>query len=59
MRILIVRDEAKAAALRRGLTEPGFAVAAVGTGEEGLFRAPNLDCELVILEATLTFWDQR
>lgn len=40
MRILIVEDEEKSAAfLRKGLAESGFVVDAVGTGEEGRFRA--------------------
>ena len=54
MRILIVEDEEKAAAfLRKGLTESGFVVDAVATGEEGLFRAVNLEYDLIILDAML------
>ena len=54
MRILIVEDEEKSAAfLSKGLTESGFVVDAVGTGEEGLFRALNLEYDLIILDAML------
>lgn len=54
MRILIVEDEEKSAAfLCKGLTESGFVVDAVGTGEEGLFRALNLEYDLIILDAML------
>ena len=54
MRILIVEDEEKAAAfLRKGLTESGFVVDTVATGEEGLFRAVNLEYDLIILDAML------
>jgi len=54
MRILIVEDEEKAAAfLRKGLTESGFVVDTVATGEDGLFRAVNLEYDLIILDAML------
>jgi two-component system, OmpR family, copper resistance phosphate regulon response regulator CusR len=54
MRILIVEDEEKTAAfLRKGLTESGFVVDSVATGEEGLFRAVNLEYDLIILDAML------
>jgi DNA-binding response OmpR family regulator len=40
MRILLVEDEIKMArAIRRGLEQEGYAVDAVGDGEEALFRA--------------------
>lgn len=54
MRILIIEDEAKAAEfLRRGLTESGFIVDTVGTGEEGFFRALNVPYDLLILDVML------
>jgi two-component system copper resistance phosphate regulon response regulator CusR len=54
MRILIVEDEEKTAAfLRKGLAESGFVVDVADTGEEGLFRALNVDYDLVILDAML------
>jgi two-component system copper resistance phosphate regulon response regulator CusR len=54
MRILIIEDEQKAGAfLRRGLTEAGFVVDVVTTGEEGLARALAQDYDLLILDAML------
>lgn len=54
MRILIIEDEEKAAEfLRKGLTESGFVADVAGTGEEGLFRALNASCDLLILDAML------
>ena len=44
MRILLVEDEIKMArAIRRGLEQEGYAVDAVGDGEEALFRATESD----------------
>jgi len=58
MLILIVEDEEKAAAfLRKGLTESGFTVDVVGTGEEALLRALNVEYDLVILDAMLPQMD--
>ena len=54
MRLLIVEDEEKAGAfLRRGLTESGFVVDVVQTGEEGLLKALDEDYDLVILDVML------
>ena len=54
MRILIIEDEDKAGAfLRRGLSEAGFIVDVVTTGEEGLARALAQDYDLLILDAML------
>jgi two-component system, OmpR family, copper resistance phosphate regulon response regulator CusR len=54
MRLLIVEDEAKAAAfLRKGLTESGLAVDVATTGEDGLHCALNDDYDLIILDAML------
>ncbi len=54
MRILIIEDEKKTAAfLREGLTEAGFVVDVAEDGEEGRFRALNLDYDLIVLDAML------
>jgi two-component system copper resistance phosphate regulon response regulator CusR len=54
MRILIVEDEQKAAAfVKKGLSESGFVVDVADNGEDGLFRALNLDYDLLILDAML------
>jgi len=58
MRILIVEDEAKAAAfLRKGLTESGFVVDVAADGEDGLFKAVSVEYDLVILDALLPRMD--
>jgi two-component system copper resistance phosphate regulon response regulator CusR len=54
MKILVVEDEAKAAAyLRKGLTENGFVVDVAPEGEEGLRRARSGDYDLIILDVML------
>ena len=54
MRILIIEDEKKTAAfLREGLTEAGFIADVAEDGEEGRFRALNMDYDLIILDAML------
>jgi two-component system copper resistance phosphate regulon response regulator CusR len=51
---LIVEDEQKAAAfVKKGLSESGFVVDVADNGEDGLFRALNLDYDLLILDAML------
>jgi two-component system copper resistance phosphate regulon response regulator CusR len=58
MRILVVEDEAKAATfVSKGLTESGFVVDVANNGEDGLFKALNIDYDLVILDAMLPFKD--
>jgi two-component system copper resistance phosphate regulon response regulator CusR len=54
MKILVVEDEAKAAAyLRKGLTENGFVVDVTNQGDEGLRRAQSGDYDLIILDVML------
>jgi two-component system, OmpR family, copper resistance phosphate regulon response regulator CusR len=54
MHILIIEDEEKAGAfLRKGLTESGFVVDVVTTGEEGVSQALTEDYDLLILDAML------
>src|SRR3984957_13742575 len=54
MRILIIEDEEKSAAfLRKGMTESGFITDVAEDGEDGLFKALNLDYDLVVLDAML------
>ena len=54
MRILIIEDEKKSAAfLRKGMTESGFITDVAEDGEDGLFKALNLDYDLVVLDAML------
>ncbi len=54
MRILIIEDEKKTAAfLCEGLTEAGFIADVAEDGEEGRFRALNMDYDLIILDAML------
>ncbi len=54
MRILIIEDEKKTAAfLREGLTEAGFIADVAEDGEEGRFRALDMDYDLIILDAML------
>ena len=54
MKLLVVEDEKKTAAyLRKGLTENGFVVDAVGQGEDGLDRARSGDYDLIILDVML------
>lgn len=54
MRVLIVEDEAKLAALlRRGLTKEGMAVDVVGKGEDALWRAEATEYDAVILDLML------
>src|SRR5205814_4865354 len=54
MRILIVEDEAKAAAyLAKGLTENGFVVDVAGRGDDGLALARTGGYDLVILDVML------
>lgn len=54
MRLLVVEDEPKAAAfLRTGLSESGFIVDVADSGEEGLFRALEIEYDLLVLDAML------
>jgi len=54
MRILIIEDEAKAAAyLKKGLTENGLAADTVANGEDGLHAALTFDYDLIILDVML------
>src|SRR5688572_22928498 len=54
MRVLIVEDEAKLAALlKRGLTREGMAVDTVGTGEDGLVRAEATEYDAIVLDLML------
>ena len=54
MRVLIVEDEPKLAALlRRGLSKEGMAVDVVGEGEDAVWRAEATDYDAVILELML------
>jgi two-component system copper resistance phosphate regulon response regulator CusR len=54
MRILVIEDERKAVEfLRKGLTESGFIVDVAFNGEDGLFKALNVEHQLVILDAML------
>jgi two-component system, OmpR family, copper resistance phosphate regulon response regulator CusR len=58
MRILIIEDEKKSAAfLRKGMTESGFITDVAEDGEDGLFKALNLDYDLVVLDAMLPLRD--
>ena len=54
MKILVVEDEAKAAAyLRKGLAENGFTVEVAGRGDDGLHLARTGEFDLVILDVML------
>ncbi|HEU0265654.1 MAG TPA: heavy metal response regulator transcription factor [Geobacterales bacterium] len=54
MRLLIIEDEAKAAAfLRKGLTENGFTADVAGNGEDGLHMALSEAYDLIILDIML------
>ncbi|WP_026912480.1 response regulator transcription factor [Patulibacter minatonensis] len=54
MRLLIVEDEAKLAALlARGFRESGHAVDLAGTGEEALWRAGSTAYDVVVLDVGL------
>jgi two-component system copper resistance phosphate regulon response regulator CusR len=54
MRVLIVEDDAKAAAyLRKGLTENGFVVDVVSDGEDGLHLLLTAEYDLAILDVML------
>src|SRR6476469_5884474 len=54
MRVLIVEDEVKMAALiRRGLGEEGLAADVAGSGEEGLLQAAATEDDAIILDVIL------
>jgi two-component system OmpR family response regulator len=54
MRVLIVEDEVKMAALiRRGLGEEGLAADVAGSGEEGLLQAAATEYDAIILDVIL------
>jgi two-component system, OmpR family, response regulator len=54
VRILLVEDEIKMArAIRRGLEQEGYAVDAVGDGEEALFQATEFDYDAIVLDLML------
>ncbi|MCI0536850.1 MAG: response regulator [Verrucomicrobiales bacterium] len=58
MRILVVEDEAKVAALiDEGLREENFSVDIARDGEEGLYRAKNFPYDLIILDVLLPCLD--
>jgi two-component system, OmpR family, response regulator len=54
MRVLIVEDEVKMAALiRRGLGEEGLGADVAGSGEEGLLKAAATEYDAIILDVIL------
>jgi two-component system OmpR family response regulator len=54
MRVLVVEDEARAAALlRRGLSEEGYAVDVAGDGPEAVWRAAEFGYDVVVLDVML------
>jgi two-component system OmpR family response regulator len=54
MRVLVVEDEAKMAALlRRGLTEEGHVVDVAGDGETGMAMARATEYEVIVLDVML------
>jgi two-component system, OmpR family, response regulator len=54
MRVLIVEDEPKLAALlRRGLVKEGMAADVVGTGEDALWRAEATEYDAIVLDVML------
>jgi two-component system OmpR family response regulator len=54
MRILVVEDETKMAALlRRGLEEEGFAVDVVRTGEDAIVRGAATEYDAIVLDVML------
>jgi DNA-binding response OmpR family regulator len=54
MRVLVIEDEeAMANALRRGLSREGFAVDIAPDGSEGLWRALEVEYDLVVLDLML------
>ena len=54
MRILVVEDELKMAALlRRGLAEEGYAVDVAGTGDDGLWMAQAAEYDAIVLDLML------
>jgi two-component system, OmpR family, response regulator len=54
MRILVVEDEVKMAALiRRGLIEQGFAADIAGTGEDALIKGGAGDYDAIVLDVIL------
>jgi two-component system OmpR family response regulator len=55
VRVLIVEDEAKMAALvRRGLVEEGYAADVAGSGEEAIWRAGAAPYDAVVLDVMLS-----
>lgn len=54
MRVLVVEDFAPIReAVAQGLSEAGFAVDAVGNGEDGLWRAQGSDYDVIVLDLML------
>ncbi len=54
MRLLVIEDDAKLRELlRRGLVEDGYAVDATGSGEDGLWRATEVEYDAVVLDLGL------
>lgn len=54
MRVLIIEDDKKVASfLLRGLTEQGYSVETVHTGEEGLERLQTGKCDIALLDVLL------
>jgi two-component system OmpR family response regulator len=54
MRVLVVEDEVKMAALlRRGLSEEGLAVDVAGSGEDALIRARATEYDAIVLDVML------
>ncbi|HEY2715646.1 MAG TPA: response regulator transcription factor [Solirubrobacterales bacterium] len=54
MRVLVVEDEVKMAALlRRGLTEQGLAVDVAGSGEDALARTAGAEYDVIVLDVIL------
>jgi two-component system OmpR family response regulator len=58
MRVLVVEDEAKLAALlRRGLRREGMGVDVASSGEEAIVRATATDYDLILLDVMLPGFD--
>ena len=54
MRVLVVEDHERMSELiQRGLQEEGYAVDAVGTGEDGVWMASENDYDAIVLDVML------
>src|SRR3978361_2314873 len=58
MKLLLVEDEPRLQrSLAKALREEQYAVDVAATGEEGLFKAESVDCDVIILDVMLPLLD--